>query len=48
LKEQIALMMRQNGTNTGSLANDTDVDQNVGSIAERVKMRAKRRKLGKT
>ena len=47
LKEQIALLMAQNGTATSSHANYYEAEQNVGSIAERVKMRAKRRKLGR-
>ncbi len=47
LKEQIALLMGQNGTGAGSQVNYSEAEQNVGSIAERVKMRAKRRKLGK-
>ncbi|KAL7493683.1 hypothetical protein ACHAWT_010565 [Skeletonema menzelii] len=41
LKEQIALLMAQNGMGACTMANS------VGSIAERVKTRAKRRKLGR-
>eukprot|EP00986_Skeletonema_menzelii_P017015 scaffold17022_cov171-Skeletonema_menzelii.AAC.2 len=41
LKEQIASLMAQNGVGACTMANS------VGSIAERVKTRAKRRKLGR-
>eukprot|EP00985_Skeletonema_marinoi_P031895 scaffold37855_cov267-Skeletonema_marinoi.AAC.1 len=45
LKEQIASLMAQNSTD--SKANYLEAEQNVGSIAERVKTRAKRRKRGR-
>ncbi len=45
LKEQIALLMAQSSTELKT--NYSEVEQNDGSIAKRVKMRAKRRKLGK-
>eukprot|EP00984_Skeletonema_dohrnii_P019305 scaffold9197_cov77-Skeletonema_dohrnii-CCMP3373.AAC.1 len=45
LKEQIASLMAQNSTD--SKTNYLEAEQNVGSIAERVKTRAKRRKLGR-
>uniref|UniRef100_A0A7S2M1F5 Uncharacterized protein n=1 Tax=Skeletonema marinoi TaxID=267567 RepID=A0A7S2M1F5_9STRA len=45
LKEQIASLMAQNSTD--SKTNYLEAEQNVGSIAERVKTRAKRRKRGR-
>eukprot|EP00984_Skeletonema_dohrnii_P019320 scaffold9199_cov178-Skeletonema_dohrnii-CCMP3373.AAC.6 len=45
LKEQMASLMAQNSTD--SKTNYLEAEQNVGSIAERVKTRAKRRKRGR-
>ena len=45
LKEQIASLMTQNSTDSNTKY--IEAEQNVGSIAERVKTRAKRRKRGR-